>query len=134
MTKEQQQAIIRLKNGGLSLSQISTRLGISRSTVKSFCQRLQAATQTTTETKGTCEQCGLPLRFREGRAHPRFCSDKCRTAWWNTHPEQLSPSAMVEVRCVCCGTAFRSFPSRHRSYCSRQCYIRARYGGTRHAE
>ena len=133
MTKEQQQAIIRLKNGGLSLSQISSRLGISRNTVKSFCQRLQTANETTTETNGACEQCGLPLHFREGRAHPRFCSDKCRTTWWNTHPEQLSPSAMIEVHCVCCGTSFRSFPSRHRTYCSRQCYIRARYGGVGHA-
>ena len=134
MTKEQQQAIIRLKNGGLSLSQISSRLGIPRNTVKSYCQRAAAAAKGTAEGKGICEQCGLPLRYRENHTRPRFCSDKCRTAWWNAHPEHLSTASMVEVRCVCCGTSFRSFPSRHRSYCSRQCYIKARYGGGRHAE
>ena len=116
MTKEQQQAIIRLKNGGLSLSQISSRLGIPRNTVKSYCQRVAAAAKGTAEGKGICEQCGLPLRYRENHTRPRFCSDKCRTAWWNAHPEHLSTASMVEVRCVCCGTSFHSFSSRHRSY------------------
>jgi len=129
MTKDQQQAIIRMKNGGFTLTQIATRLGLSRNTVKSFCQRNQDNLMS--KATGTCEQCGAVLFSKPGHKEPRFCSDKCRSGWWNRHPEMLSNGKMVESHCKCCDVAFRSYPSQHRDYCSRACYLKARYGGER---
>ena len=138
MTQQQKEQIAKLRTEGYSILAISEALGISKDTIKTHCRRygLNSATVVDKNKKVEdgcfCRNCGTPLVQTEGKRVKLFCSDKCRTAWWNTHPEQLSPSAMVEVRCMCCGTTFRSFPSRHRSYCSRQCYIRARYGGKCH--
>ena len=129
MTNSQQQEILRLKASGLSFSQISTRVGLPRNTIKSFWQRCRAVPEQPTS---RCEQCGQPVASRRNRAQPRFCSDRCRSAWWNAHREQFDSKDMTTVPCACCGKPIRFFPSQHRVYCSRECYFDARYGGNRH--
>jgi len=39
MTQQQKEKIIKMRRGGFSYSRISTALGISENTVKSFCRR-----------------------------------------------------------------------------------------------
>ena len=42
---------------------------------------------------GFCPQCGALLTQTTGRKRVKFCSDNCRTAWWNAHPEKVNRTA-----------------------------------------
>lgn len=35
-----------------------------------------------------CANCGRPLVARRQAPHKRFCSDHCRTDWWNARTKQ----------------------------------------------
>lgn len=125
MTKEQQQEIIRLKSAGLSFSKIAEQLGLPRNTVKSFYQRKHDSPEL--QAKATCKQCGAPLFPKPGHAMPRFCSDRCRSTWWNMHNDELSEKGKIQIACKNCGTIFSCYPSSQRDYCSRECYFQSRY-------
>ena len=62
----------------------------------------------------------------KGRKAKYFCSDKCRNAWWNAHPEKVQRKAYYHLTCEYCGKEFISYGNRKRKYCSRSCYADAR--------
>ena len=130
MTKQQKEKIIKMRRDGFSYSRISTALGISENTVKSFCRRNNLGSSYTklpVKKDGIfCRQCGTPLAQTAGVKQKRFCSDKCRMAWWNSHPEAINRKAIYTFTCPICGRDFESYGNKKRKYCSRACYGRSK--------
>lgn len=78
---------------------------------------------------GFCLQCGALLTQTPGRKRVKFCSDNCRTAWWNAHPEKVNRRAIYHFTCAHCGKPFTAYGNAKRKYCSHACYIADRYKG-----
>lgn len=127
MNRSQKDQIKQLRTKGYSYSKIATSLGISLNTVKSFCQRngLSGRADLLKENPiiiDVCHQCGKPLNQTPGKKKKLFCSDKCRMAWWNSHPEAVKRKQFQTFTCPICGLTFKVYGSRERKYCSRACY------------
>ena len=45
--------------------------------------------QTTVTPDGKCEYCGIRIEQEPGRKAKKFCSDKCRTAWWKKLAKEM---------------------------------------------
>ena len=129
MTTAQKQRIEFLRGKGESYASIADDLGISENTVKSYCRRNNidiAIKQEQSVATNTCSNCGCPLRHTPGAKHKRFCSDKCRMAWWKAHPEALDRKAVYHFVCPTCGGSFEAYGNANRKYCSRACFGVAR--------
>ena len=122
MTSQQKARLLEMRQAGLSFAQISTDLGISKNTLKSFCRRVDTSKDAAATI--ACVRCGNPFAVKGKR---RFCSDGCRYAWSYSHRILRAHNA-VEKKCACCGERFFSYACSHRKYCSRACYIADRYG------
>jgi len=127
MTNLQKQRIATLRTQGESYAAIADTLGISRNTIKSYCRRNNLGTenikeQPTSIAEDVCANCGHPLIQMPGAKKKRFCSDKCRMAWWAKHPEAVNRKAVYEFVCPICKTEFESYGNAHRKYCSRACF------------
>ena len=135
MTADEKNRILILRKAGRSLTEIADETGISRNTVKSFCRR--QGLRDTPDTpitdaaqEKTCRFCGKPMMVYPGRKEKKFCSDACRNKYWNTHIGETRRAAMLEHTCPACGKTFYAYGIRNRKYCSHECYIVARFGGT----
>jgi endogenous inhibitor of DNA gyrase (YacG/DUF329 family) len=130
MTSLQKERIALLRGKGESYAKIAATLNISENTVKSFCRRnnlgASKLTELSLQTKEVCKFCGKPLMHTPKAKRKRFCSDKCRMAWWNAHPEAVNHKAVYHFKCMVCGASFESYGNAHRKYCSRACYGAAR--------
>jgi len=131
MNVQQRQAIHRLRGEGLSYAKISALTGISENTIKSFCRRNGLGSVATEETAeipsgSFCRQCGSPLTQTKRAKHKRFCSDKCRMTWWNSHPDAVNHKLVRQITCQSCGKAFTALGNRTRKYCSQSCYAHAK--------
>jgi hypothetical protein len=129
MQKLPKNKIAALRGEGFSYAKIAEALGVSENTIKSHCQRNQLGGARTTADKELrlCAQCAAPLPVALGNKSKKFCSPKCRSAWWNAHPEQRAGRGLRSVVCPSCGAAFECYGDR--KYCSHACYIAARFGG-----
>lgn len=132
MTEQQKSEIIRMRNKGMSFSQISDIIALSRNTVKSFCRRQNITVQSETSTenisdKFICKQCGKELHPMQGRKTPKFCSPYCRTKWWNSHPDKVNRKAIYKFICANCGKPFTAYGNKRRKFCSHECYINSRF-------
>ena len=78
-----------------------------------------------------CPQCGKYVKQRT-RHKKRFCSDRCRMKYWNSHPEKVRRMAYYTITCQNCGSEFRCYGNAHRKFCSRACYDAYRKRGQRH--
>ena len=121
MKADQKEKIRQLREIGTTYGQIARKLGISENTIKSVCRRehifnLQQPIQ-------RCRCCNAPLKAT--RSH--YCSDSCRYKWSYQH-RILDAENAERLVCKNCGKSFYSYPSRHRIYCSHECYIEDRYG------
>ena len=130
MTQAEKETILSLRQKQCSLLVISKTTGLPIGTIKSFLSRASRKIKEqakvdliTTETLGRCRQCGALLKQeRRGRAKT-FCSDRCRTAYWNEHRDlSQRPSAHLQ-KCEMCGRDFYTYRGR---YCSRACFGQAR--------
>lgn len=126
MTDLQKEQIRTLRLQGFGYMKIGETLGISDNTVRSFCRRngLGDAAKNTVP----CQQCGKLMKIVPKRKSRRFCSDACRTAWWNAHPDCVDRKAIYHFTCAACGEDFTAYGNSHRKYCSRACYIAGRFG------
>lgn len=134
MTEIQKKQIAVYRSQGLSYTAISNIMEVSINSIKTYCKRnglggVRAYEKTNSINVCTCENCGQPVIQNPGRKKKRFCSDKCRNAWWNSHQEQVSKKANYECICAFCNKSFISYGNRHRKYCSHECYIEDRFGG-----
>ena len=78
-----------------------------------------------------CKQCGKLIKIIPKRKPRKFCSDTCRTAWWNSHPGCVDRKAVYEYICAHCGKPFTAYGNKERKYCSHGCYISDRFGEER---
>lgn len=138
MTIDEKNRIIQMRKDGLGYGKIAQELGISRNTIKSFCQRneltggastMPEITITDVLAEKPCLNCGQPVRQNPGRKEKKFCCDACRNKWWNSHLSQVKRKAMYEFVCPACGKPFTAYGNRNRKYCSHECYIEDRFGG-----
>lgn len=128
MTETEKEQIRYWRGEGISYGAIADRLCISKDTVKSFCRRNRLAGVAASEPVLVCRNCGAALPRAHKRKQRKFCSDFCRYAWWNTHPEMIDRRAFYSAVCVYCGKEFQSYGNQKRKYCSHACYIAARFG------
>jgi len=63
---------------GLTASEISRCIGVASSTVRSHINRHCLTRETS-----PCDMCGVQVVQVSGRKKKRFCSDRCRMAYWN---------------------------------------------------
>lgn len=129
MTGDEKQKVRLMRQQGVGYAQIAASLDISLNTVKSFCRRnnLQSGVVMKTDT-GDCRQCGKRLHQEPKRKPRRFCSDKCRLAWWNDNRDKLNRKAVYQLICAHCGKEFESYGNKNRKYCTHACYIKDRFG------
>lgn len=133
VTQQQKEQTLRLRAVGISFGKIASALGISVNTVKSYCRRNPATAKTmsvpqTVTHADRCPQCSALLQQSPGHRQKRFCSPKCRMAWWKAHPEQMDRKKLYPAECQHCGGIFMQYRSRPRKFCSRGCYLAHRYG------
>ena len=117
MTDEEMCRISSLKRQGKSAAVIAEMLHLSANTVKSYLRRHPVG-----EDSHACPQCGRMVIQNTGRKEKRFCSDKCRMAWWNTHQSEMNKKAYYTLVCQQCGKEFVSYGNQRRKFCSRECY------------
>ncbi len=135
MTDLQREKIAYMREQDYGYAAIAVMLGISKNTVKSYCQRNHLAgkkqkTISSASLEGDCcKQCGRPLQQVSGRKPVKFCSEECRVKWWNSHPEQVNRKAVYTFTCACCGKSFTAYGNAKRKYCSHDCYIADRFKG-----
>ena len=131
MTDEDRMRIVELRKEENGYKRIAQLLGLSENTVKSFCRRRQLLKETPEDKKDTCPCCGQVLVQIPGRKPKKFCSDKCRTKWWNSHLDQVERKANYSYVCPVCKKNFTVYGNANRKYCSHECYIKNRFGGNR---
>lgn len=130
MTELQKEQIKAMRQQGLGYMKIGQELNISVNTVRSFCRRNESADSSTVPTV-QCMQCGKVIRVVPKRKAKKFCSDACRTAWWNSHLDCVDRKAVYYFTCAYCGVEFTAYGNQNRKYCSRQCYLAHRFGKER---
>ena len=133
VTQQQKEQISKLRANGASFGKIASTLGISINTIKSYCKRNPILSEVVPAPKAVihadrCLQCNATLEQSSGHRQKRFCSPKCRIAWWAAHPEQMTRKKLFSVECQHCGGVFMQYGSRPRKFCSRGCYLAHRYG------
>lgn len=145
MTNEQKTVVESLRSQGLGYKRIAAQTGISANTVKSYLRKYApAATEQEASSvvqkivaipamdgESYCRCCGKPVAQNPGRKEKKFCSDSCRTNWWNSHLDLVKRKAIYHFTCPTCGRDFSAYGNAHRKYCSHSCYIEDRFGGAR---
>ena len=122
MTKYEIESLNVMRSRGKSATDIALALGLSVNTVRSYIRRHPP--EDTVQIG--CRRCGKPIMQFKGRKAKYFCSDQCRNAWWNAHPEKVQRKAYYRLPCQFCGKEFVSYGNKNRKYCSRSCYANAR--------
>ena len=86
-----------MRAAGNGYGSIAQSLGISLNTVKSFCRRKAITEKTAVLLTGEttcCENCGREIQQVAKRKKKRFCCDKCRNQWCNSHLDQVKRKAV----------------------------------------
>lgn len=122
MTKQEIETLNLMRSHDKSATDIAIALGLSVNTVRSYIRRHPP--KDTVQVR--CRQCGKPVLQAKGRKAKYLCSDRCRNAWWNAHPEKVQRKAYYRLACRFCGKEFVSYGNKNRKYCSRLCYADAR--------
>jgi len=118
-----------MREVGKSYAEIADWLGLSKNTVKSYCQRNNLHQIRKPSANCTyCKQCGQEMEITAGRKLKKFCSDKCRMAWWVANPNQLNLKATYNFTCAFCGANFTAYGNQTRKFCGHACYIASRFG------
>ena len=120
MASKKASEVLELQRQGLGYKTIAAITGYSVNTVKSTCRRHPPLNEK------VCLQCEVKAEQLSHRKEKKFYSDKCRMAWWNSHPERVNRKAFYHLVCAHCGQPFDSYGNDHRKSCSRACYAEAR--------
>lgn len=125
MNMEEKQQVMKLRSEGLGYKKISSELGISVNTIKSFC-RANQLTKEFTPTKSYCKNCGMQFCQTKNK-QKIFCSRSCKQTWWNQHRNQAKRTILEEHICPNCEKTFHAYDRENRKYCSHACYINTRF-------
>jgi endogenous inhibitor of DNA gyrase (YacG/DUF329 family) len=129
MTENQKIEITEMRNSGLGFTAIASRLHLTRIAVRAFCkaQGLNEKRSPTLEMQNpaldNCKTCGKQLKHTAGKKNKKYCSDRCRMDWWNTHPNKVKRKAFYLFTCAFCGDEFTAYGNAKRKYCCHKCYI-----------
>lgn len=134
MTEMQKQQIKGYRDCGYGYKKIGQLMGISENTVKTYCKRngLGGVAAKPAKECCICKSCGKPIVQVPGRKQKKFCSDRCRNQWWNSHLDLVNRKAHYNFICPCCKRPFTAYGNANRKYCSHECYIEDRFGGGHH--
>lgn len=127
MTDEQKLQIANLRSAGLGYKKIAERMGLSENTVKTYCRRHGlGGNRARDDVAGmeTCRYCGKKVDQKTGRKKKKFCTDKCRNEWWNSHLEQVNRKAFYRFECLTCKKEFTAYGNSKRKYCCLECYAK----------
>lgn len=122
MQKENE--IIALQKQGYGYRRIATMLELPINKVRYFCEK-----NPYNSNNKKCLNCGIAIKNTPHKREKKFCSDKCRMAWWNSHPELVNRKAIYHLICSHCGKPFDAYGKANKKYCSRACYADARRKG-----
>lgn len=128
MNHNQKEKVRQLREAGSNYAKIAQTLDLSENTVKSYCKRNNFIGKPKLMPAGDdvslahCSNCAAPLVQTAGRKAKKFCSDRCRMAWWNTHSCAMGRKGIRSFSCHTCGQHFEAYGKRERKYCSRACY------------
>lgn len=134
MTQEQRAQVLKLRREGYGYKKIGGILHVSVNTIKSYCKNnpiSENEPESRKEKSGeavVCKNCGKALIQPKGRKQIKFCSGKCRTEWWNSHPDAVNRKAYYTAVCQHCGREFIAYGNSRRKYCCHECYIADRFG------
>ncbi len=131
LTDEDKNKILQMRKRNIGYRAISEELGLNHNTVKSYCQRHNLGGPRAIHGEASrheCKYCGKKIRQNPGRKEKKFCSDKCRFSWWNSHLDQVNRKTIYEHECEYCHKPFISYGNQARRYCSQLCYMTARFG------
>lgn len=133
MTTDEKRMLTAYRQQGLGYKKIAQLMGLSVNTVKTYCKRNAlgdvVANQDPRSIEKVCKHCGTSLVQTPGQKPRVFCSDACRTKWWNAHPELVNHRSERQVVCGHCGQVFSVGKNSARKYCSHGCYIADRFHG-----
>ena len=130
MTKEQIAEVISLRKQGFGYMRIGAAIGVSTNTIAAYCRRHSIGVGSVEQPKSVkikttcCKHCGGVVVQDPHRKLKKFCSDKCRMAWWREHPEAIKRRYVKHI-CEYCGREFDGYAEA--KYCSRECYYLGRY-------
>lgn len=130
MTNVEKIKIKEMRDAGLGYMRISKELNINLSTVKSFCKRkLNGNPEFVIVEQGDnhCLNCGEELEDKFTPRKRKFCSDKCRRFYWNSHRELINRKNGHTVTCQHCHKDFIVYGKNNRKYCSIQCFMDERF-------
>ena len=126
MTDIERGQIVALQQKGYGYKKISSDTGLPVNTVKSFLRRHPLQSMEPHTGAVFCRHCGKPIEQAPHKREKLFCSDTCRMAWWNAHPEKVERKAYYTLTCEYCRRQFQSYGNDHRRFCSRACYADSR--------
>ena len=107
MTDEEKGQVLVYRGQGMGYKKIASILGVTENAVKGFCKRqISVEEKVDIAPKFVCRSCGKAVEQNPGRKEKKFCSDKCRMMWWNSHMEQVSRKANYEFVCPNCNKHF----------------------------
>lgn len=135
MTNEQREKIEILRRQAYGYTAIANAVGLSKDNVKAFCRTHGLAGVMATSNarvsvlQECCLNCGRLISQQPGVKRKKFCCPKCRTEWWNAHPDYVKQKAIYHFTCPVCGKDFTAYGNAKRKYCSHACYITARFKG-----
>lgn len=118
MTDKEKRTIDSLAAKKVPITKIAEQVGMSKNTVKSYLQRKKLP--------DVCLNCGTTLKHIPHHKKKKFCSDKCRMHYWNTHPQEMSLKNATVIKCESCGKEVFSYRKKPRRFCSRACAAEGR--------
>jgi len=133
VTAEQKAKIADMRKNGYGYSAIGQALGISKNTIKTYCNRnglsgvRQEKNKLVMPTIIYCKQCGAELSYTPGNKRRIFCNAQCRNAWWNAHSDRLKHRDSIVQCCPTCGKEITVAGKRKKKYCCFECYINDRF-------
>ena len=107
MTDLQKETIRAMRLQDISYVKIGEGLGLSDNTVRSYCRRNSLGEKV--KNSVACRQCGKPVKIVLKQKPRLFCSDACRSAWWNSHPDCVNRKAVYGYTCAHCGRSFTAY-------------------------
>lgn len=139
MNNFQRTQIWSLRKQGLGYGEVAMAVGLSKDSIKKFCQRNpelrgygkspQMMIEERVKNGTYCQECFQPMVVKSTGRPKKFCSAKCRKANWDSHQEEhdKSKTAYTELTCHYCGRSFLSYANPKRKFCSHKCYIQSRF-------
>ena len=122
MNKQEISTLNIMRAKGKRAADIAIAIGVSVNTVRSYIRRHPPEDVV----QSVCRNCGKPVIQPVGKKVKLFCTDRCRNAWWNSHPENIRRKAYYSFVCEYCGKEFESYGNKNRKYCCQKCYAGSR--------